>query len=150
MSLNEIAVDLTCESEEFTPAETASTERDEYPNEDDSPLPGRYHFPSSGPSSHPKAPSVAESSSSQKLFVHGGMLKMAKAMGDPNRPVQVAVRDALHHNLDYDLVLCGHSLGAGVAALLGLMWADYRTGRTVRSSGLPVGRRVSVYCYAPP
>lgn len=30
------------------------------------------------------------------------------------------------------------------------MWADPKTCKTVRSSGLPVGRRVSVYCFAPP
>lgn len=49
-----------------------------------------------------------------------------------------------------DLVLCGHSLGAGVAALLGLMWADPTTCRTVKDSGLPVGRKVGVWCFAPP
>jgi sn1-specific diacylglycerol lipase len=30
------------------------------------------------------------------------------------------------------------------------MWADPKTCLTVRSSGLPVGRRVSVYCFGPP
>jgi sn1-specific diacylglycerol lipase len=30
------------------------------------------------------------------------------------------------------------------------MWADPKTCCTVRSSGLPAGRRVSVYCFAPP
>jgi len=30
------------------------------------------------------------------------------------------------------------------------MWADPKTCLTVRSSGLPVGRRVQVYCFAPP
>ena len=73
--------------------------------------------------------------------------------------------------------MCGHSLGAGVAGVLGLVshsrldwshvnarndqrlkrsptylqkWADPKTCLTTRSSGLPVGRRVSVYCFAPP
>jgi len=41
-------------------------------------------------------------------------------------------------------------LGAGVAAILGLMWADPRTCQTVQSSGLPVGRQVQVYAFAPP
>jgi sn1-specific diacylglycerol lipase len=49
-----------------------------------------------------------------------------------------------------ELVICGHSLGAGVAALLGLTWADPRTCMTVHSSGLPAGRRTSVFCFAPP
>lgn len=71
------------------------------------------------------------------------------------------------------LVLCGHSLGAGVAALLALvslfpcpsmnafamfsahracyqMWATPETCLTHKASGLPVGRRVSSYCFAPP
>ena len=52
--------------------------------------------------------------------------------------------------ISIDLVLCGHSLGAGVAALLGMMWADPETCLTVPSSGLPVGRQVQVYCFAPP
>ncbi|EEB95252.1 hypothetical protein MPER_05807, partial [Moniliophthora perniciosa FA553] len=30
------------------------------------------------------------------------------------------------------------------------MWADPKTCLTVHSSGLPIGRRVSVYCFAPP
>jgi hypothetical protein len=62
--------------------------------------------------------------------------------------------------------MSGHSLGAGVAGLLALvstagflcysangpsqMWADPTTCLTVGASGLPVGRRVSVYCIAPP
>ena len=51
---------------------------------------------------------------------------------------------------DEELVLCGHSLGAGVAAILGMMWADPRTCLTVDNGGMPSGRRVSVYCFAPP
>lgn len=66
-------------------------------------------------------------------------------------------------------MLCGHSLGAGVAGILGMvrtslsklllvetddilmqMWADPETCLTVRSSGLPLGRKVSAYCFAPP
>jgi len=71
-------------------------------------------------------------------------------MGDVGKPVQLAVQEALYSNPDYELVMCGHSLGAGVAAILGMKWADPKTCLTVRSSGLPVGRRVFVYCVAPP
>jgi putative lipase involved disintegration of autophagic bodies len=49
------------------------------------------------------------------------MLKMARIMGEVGKPVHRAVQDALRHNPDYELVLCGHSLGAGVAAVLGLV-----------------------------
>ncbi|PFH50559.1 hypothetical protein AMATHDRAFT_75541 [Amanita thiersii Skay4041] len=136
MSLNEIAVDLTCEPESFEPART--------PQEDSFPqFPGQYQFPT-------KAASVTEDGSPTNYHVHSGMLRMARAMGGVGKPVQLAVREALHQNPGFDLVLCGHSLGAGVAALLGLMWADPNTCLTVPSSGLSVGRRVYVYCFAPP
>ena len=49
------------------------------------------------------------------------MLKMARMMGGIGKPVHLAVKDALHDNPEYELVLSGHSLGAGVAALLGLV-----------------------------
>jgi len=75
---------------------------------------------------------------------------MARAMGDIGKPVHLAVQEAMMYNPGYELVLCGHSLGAGVAALLGMMWADPRTCQTVSQSGLPPGRHVSVYCIAPP
>ncbi|KXN84203.1 hypothetical protein AN958_12856 [Leucoagaricus sp. SymC.cos] len=142
MSLNEIAVDLTCHHEPFHPAETdnpdqESKSRDNY-------APGRY-------SPHRKAKEQEQQEQKPSpYFVHSGMLRMAKAMGDVSNPVQLAVQEALYHNPGFDLVLCGHSLGAGVAAVLGLMWADPTTCLTVRSSGLPIGRRVYVYCFAPP
>ncbi|EPS92614.1 hypothetical protein FOMPIDRAFT_1056702 [Fomitopsis schrenkii] len=75
---------------------------------------------------------------------------MARAMGAPGKPVHVAVRDALKRNRGYSLVMCGHSLGAGVAALLALMWANPYTRLTHQHSGLPRRRMVSAYCIAPP
>ncbi|KAG6830952.1 hypothetical protein H0H92_013663 [Tricholoma furcatifolium] len=136
MSLNEIAADLTCDAEEFEPAVTG--------DEDES-IPGQYTFPSMS-QSHASISSMTP----QRYHVHSGMLRMARAMGGMGKPVQLAVREALHHNPGYDLVMCGHSLGAGVAAILGMTWADPKTCLTVRSGGLPVGRRVFVYCFAPP
>ncbi|KAG6888627.1 hypothetical protein C0995_006871 [Termitomyces sp. Mi166 len=134
MSLNEIAADLTCDAEDFEPAVTVEEEAP--------PLFGQYAFP-------PMSPREANASSTTlgmapRYHVHSGMLRMARAMGGIGKPVHVAVREALHHNPDYGC------LGAGVAAILGMKWADPRTCLTVRSSGLPVGRRVFVYCFAPP
>jgi sn1-specific diacylglycerol lipase len=54
------------------------------------------------------------------------MLKMARMMGELGKPVHRAVQDALRNNPDYELVLCGHSLGAGVAAMLGLVHRLFR------------------------
>ncbi|KDR74509.1 hypothetical protein GALMADRAFT_250502 [Galerina marginata CBS 339.88] len=139
MSLNEIAVDLTCEPDIFQPASTPP------PSEtDEIPVPGQFAFPSVSEKE------TAADGNVPKYHVHGGMLKMAKVMGDVGNPVHLAVLEALHNNPEFDLVLCGHSLGAGVAAILGMMWADPKTCLTVRSSGLPVGRQVQVYAFAPP
>ncbi|KAF7330871.1 Lipase class 3 [Mycena venus] len=150
MSLNEIAVDLTCEDEEFEPATTTTLE------EDENPVPGLFRSSPLNPSTKLQVqfPSGSLSSApepqSPRHHAHSGMLRMARAMGDIGKPVQLAVHEALLHNPEYELVLCGHSLGAGVAGLLGLMWADPKTCLTVKSSGLPLNRRVSVYCFAPP
>ncbi|KII96064.1 hypothetical protein PLICRDRAFT_48988 [Plicaturopsis crispa FD-325 SS-3] len=150
MSLNELAVDLTCEPEEFEPATTVSATLEDM-EEERVPFPGHLPIPGTNYRRFPRTSfSSTWSTSPPRYQVHGGMLRMAKVMGEIGRPVQVAVRDALARNDDYELVLCGHSLGAGVAALLGMMWADPKTCRTVRSSGLPVGRRTSVFCFAPP
>ncbi|KIY73181.1 alpha/beta-hydrolase [Cylindrobasidium torrendii FP15055 ss-10] len=131
MSFNELAVDLTCDTVDFQPARTNVSEA------------GSDSFPFHG--------TTKEEGANDKTYqVHSGILKMAKAMGDPGRPVQIAVQEALRNNPEYDLVICGHSLGAGLAGMLGLLWADTSTCRTVESSGLPVGRRTSVYCIAPP
>lgn len=44
----------------------------------------------------------------------------------------------------------GHSLGAGVAILLGLMLADPRTGKSTKLGGLPEGIAIKVYAICPP
>jgi len=88
MSLNEIAVDLTCEPEPFQPACTP------LPSEyDDSPLPGQFAFPT--------IQGKENLNDDPKYHVHGGMLKMAKAMGDIGKPVHLGVLEALHNNPDF-------------------------------------------------
>ncbi|KAF9242949.1 hypothetical protein BU15DRAFT_60231 [Melanogaster broomeanus] len=143
MSLNELAVDLTCEPVEFEPASSASAE--------DQHLDNKVPFPSSGRQPGRRRLSLLSSTDRHPRYrVHGGMLRMARVMGGIGKPVHLAVMDALSRNPDYELILCGHSLGAGVASLLALMWADPITCLTIPSSGLPVDRSVSVYCIAPP
>ncbi|EGO27137.1 hypothetical protein SERLADRAFT_413658 [Serpula lacrymans var. lacrymans S7.9] len=139
MSLNELAVDLTCEPTTFEPATTLHHDHDER-------LPG-----TPAKTSRRRASQQSLSSNSPPHYqVHSGMLRMARVMGEVGKPVHLAVMDALIRYPDYELILCGHSLGAGVATLLGLMWADPTTCRTVYSSGLPVDRPVAVYAFAPP
>lgn len=173
MTLNEVAVDLTCEPEEFEPAcaddddeeeDYVSDSDDDYGDEDDREA-DDSGMPGSLPSGNEQAlrvpslrrrlrsssfRSVNSFEENHRYLVHGGILKMSLAMGGRGRPVFTAVKEALSRNQGYELVMCGHSLGAGVAGVLGLKWADPKTCLTARSSGLPVGRRVSVYCFAPP
>ena len=40
-------------------------------------------------------------------------------------------------NADYDLIILGHSLGGGIAAVLGTMWRDAFPSLTVLSYGCP-------------
>ncbi|KAG9317063.1 hypothetical protein JVU11DRAFT_1250 [Chiua virens] len=142
MSLNELAVDLTCEPVEFEPASSAVDDRG--PD-------GKNPFPELKRSHGRRRSSLLSSFQRPRYLVHGGMLRMARVMGEIGKPVHLAVMDALSRNPGYaELILCGHSLGAGVAALLALMWADSTSCLTVPSSGLPVDRPVSVYCIAPP
>jgi len=134
MSLNELAVDLTCDPVAF---ETGSSDEQSPQNEE-------------AQGSESTDENRRPSDSQTHYEVHGGMLKLARAMGAPGKPVHSAVKKALDDNEGYDLVLCGHSLGAGIAALFALMWADPFTCLTVPSSGLPSGHRVAGYLFAPP
>ncbi|KAF8509432.1 hypothetical protein BU17DRAFT_98961 [Hysterangium stoloniferum] len=178
MSFNELAADLTCEPTSFVPATSSSaaasqptddlceppqTETENIPtnstkNDSGSALNNEVKPTSStaganGPPSIVRyRPSVffEKEEDGPPYKVHSGILQLARAMGSKGRPVHDVISAALSNNSHYELVLCGHSLGAGVATLLALMWADPTTCRTVPSSGLSPNRRVSVYCFAPP
>lgn len=95
MSLNEIAADLTCEAEEFEPATTPPIEPDS-----DAHVLGQFSFPA--------IPSIRlaqdSSTSSPRYHVHSGMLRLARAMGEVGKPVQVTVHEALHNNPGYGAV----------------------------------------------
>lgn len=86
MSLNEIAVDLTCIPVDFKPAQAGPLE--------ETPLPGQFAFPTVDETPNDETPTYQ---------VHDGMYRMAKAMGDIGRPVQVTVQKALHENPDYGM-----------------------------------------------
>ncbi|KAJ6113322.1 hypothetical protein N7523_006639 [Penicillium sp. IBT 18751x] len=110
--------------------------------------------------------------------VHKGMHASAKRLleGGGGR-VMITLRAALEEFTDYGVVLCGHSLGGGVAALLATMIAEpnnslhgtsfvtasYSPRRLLtvdrdtstnaepaQSYDLPTGRPIHVYAYGPP
>lgn len=91
MSLNEIAVDLTCDVVDFEPASTPT-----YTDIAETPIPGEFEFPDFG--EHAKE---ADNNNRPKYQVHGGMLKLARAMGDIGKPVHTAVKRALYNNPDF-------------------------------------------------
>lgn len=142
MSLNDLAVDLTCESQEIRLGRDAQADHpplspllgDSSYHDDHSfigiedilkSIPGSYpgflDNTVSGPS--PSTPHFSISGDSYQ--VHGGIHKMAVEMGGVGRPVWLVVNDALKRNPSYDLVLCGHSLGAGLCTMFGLVNSPY-------------------------
>lgn len=86
MSLNEIAVDLTCDAEPFDPA----SEDGLAPDTDLYDMPGYGFFTES-----------EANNTTGKYRVHSGMLKMSKVMGGIGRPVHVALKEALKQNPEY-------------------------------------------------
>ncbi|PWN47884.1 hypothetical protein IE53DRAFT_371080 [Violaceomyces palustris] len=129
LSLGDLGADLTCESVVFA----HSTIGSEFQPRTQAGL-------NSSPSLQKGEPDL----------VHEGMYLTAKEIGDVGRPVHRAVKRALESNAGYGLEITGHSLGAGVAALLALLWASPMTCLTRTSSGFPEGRRVHAFCFAVP
>lgn len=121
MSLNELAVDLTCDPVDFhlhfygppldVSSMTEQEELDAFDQQLDS-IPGSFPLDLSTPSTpaatirrknHSRQPSSSStfSEASNTHQVHGGMLKMARAMGNRGKPVHAAVRHALNQNDGY-------------------------------------------------
>ncbi|KAG0276260.1 hypothetical protein BGZ95_007771 [Linnemannia exigua] len=58
-----------------------------------------------------------------KYKVHAGMHASARLLSLETSTVYKTIQKALQDFPDYGLVLCGHSLGGGVAAILSLLWS---------------------------
>lgn len=93
MSLNELAVDLTCEPVEFEPA--SSTLVDDHGSD------AKIPFPDSGWYDRRRSSFLSSAPQRPRYHVHGGMLRMARVMGEIGKPVHLAVMDALGRNPDY-------------------------------------------------
>lgn len=120
MTLNEVAVDLTCEPEEFEPARAEDDDEEEdYVSDDDGneddletddtvsgSMPSGNEQALRVPSSRRRLRSASFRSvnsfeEKHRYLVHGGILKMSLAMGGRNRPVFTAVKEALSRNQGY-------------------------------------------------
>lgn len=103
-SVNELAVDLTCEPEQFSPARLDGDPVDDEDalgkKRDSADMPGSLPFPAQAP------PEVIVdtdglSTSGETYQVHNGMLRMARVMGARGKPVHQAVQQALRANKGY-------------------------------------------------
>ncbi|KDN44703.1 hypothetical protein K437DRAFT_274489 [Tilletiaria anomala UBC 951] len=103
--------------------------------------------------------------------VHSGMWASAIRLKDTKSTIHQTLKQALESRPGYGLVLTGHSLGGGVAAMLAIMWSSPAAifqqqtldGRpsvvhpplftpfvTSFASGLPAGRPIHAYAYGVP
>ncbi|KAF9313169.1 hypothetical protein BG003_005521 [Podila horticola] len=63
--------------------------------------------------------------------VHSGFLKAARTIASADTiGIQEKIKAALEDRPGYSLLLIGHSLGAGIASILSMLWADPATGMT--------------------
>lgn len=148
LGLGDVLTDLTCDYKEFT------LPTDQLPH---------AHNPNKN---HPR-----------HYIAHGGMLEAAQLLATQKGKVFEAIKKGLEAHPSYGLVLCGHSLGAGVASLLGVLWSEEKVhflSRRVEDnvgldsftaafikrescpfvtselSGLPAGRPIHCYTYGSP
>ncbi|KAI8993520.1 hypothetical protein BDB01DRAFT_894173 [Pilobolus umbonatus] len=63
----------------------------------------------------------------RSYIAHGGMLEAAQLLAIQKGKVFEAIKEGLENYPNYGLVLCGHSLGAGVASLLTVLWSEERS-----------------------
>ncbi|KAJ3256725.1 hypothetical protein HK103_005220 [Boothiomyces macroporosus] len=87
----------------------------------------------------------------QPYLVHSGMLKVVARISaqDHSSGIFKRIKELLEKHPEYSLTLTGHSLGAGIASLLSILWADPHTCRTRKESGLP-DRPMQVFAFACP
>ncbi|KAI9281173.1 hypothetical protein BY458DRAFT_553068 [Sporodiniella umbellata] len=87
----------------------------------------------------------------KKYMAHAGMLEAAQMLAVQKGKVFESIKRGLEAHPEYGLVVCGHSLGAGVASLLSVLWSEKKNSFvTSVHSGLPSGRPMHCYTYGSP
>ncbi|KAG0242811.1 hypothetical protein BGW41_003487 [Actinomortierella wolfii] len=146
-SLHDLMVDLTCDAADLVlDHETAESDDDIYDQDEDD-------------DDH-RLNGTRRRCRKRPYKVHAGFLKAARTMASVDTVgIQERIHWALRDRPDYSLLLIGHSLGAGIASVLTLLWADPTTGLTPplksgasedTTMALPPGRRVRCYAYGSP
>ncbi|KAF9133841.1 hypothetical protein BGW39_008752 [Mortierella sp. 14UC] len=110
-SLHDLMIDLTCDAADLWLDHDTSPLRDAQGN---------------------ILPKTEENLKRKRPFrVHGGFLKAARTIASAETiGIQEKVKAALEARPGYSLLLIGHSLGAGIASVLSMLWADPATGLT--------------------
>ncbi|KAJ3235296.1 hypothetical protein HDU81_000647 [Chytriomyces hyalinus] len=138
LSLHDLFIDLTCESQRAT-------------------FDGTEYLVHSG--MYKAARRVALPAEEWLASVHEAELPNRRNSNDlpnlfratPTPPyIYEAVSAGLQSNPGYALVVTGHSLGAGLASLITLQWGDAATGLVKPSSGFPPATRIHCFAYASP
>lgn len=90
---------------------------------------------------------------------HGGMFRCAQILKRRTSRVLATIRQALETlGSDYGLIICGHSLGGGVGAILGILLSEIRSDGVFVTSNklaqtypfaLPPNRRIHCFTYGP-
>ncbi|KAF9205674.1 hypothetical protein BGZ59_000334 [Podila verticillata] len=116
-SLHDLMIDLTCDVSDL------------WLDHDSTPTTSTW----SGQNTSGKSSNGQQQQRSKKkpFKVHGGFLKAARTIASADTiGIQEKIKAALEDRPGYSLLLIGHSLGAGIASILSMLWADPATGLT--------------------
>lgn len=83
--------------------------------------------------------------------VHKSIYESAKNFAKASSIPLTVISKALEVHSSYRLILCGHSYGGAVAALLALIWSDPQKPYVTNStSGIPSNKSIHAYVYGAP